>query len=109
MPSEPRESCKIRRAHLEQRLGLGHDLDHTPAVEQQRIVGVEPCRFRKIEFDAGALHSEHETLLHLALDIRQDERVDDLGAVARGGTNNAGDARHGRSVQPSGTLGLLGD
>ena len=38
---------KIRGAHLDQRLGLGHDLDQPAVVEHQRVVGAQPHRLRR--------------------------------------------------------------
>ena len=60
---------KIVGAHLDQRLGLGHDLDQPAVVEHQRVVGAKPHRLGEIELDAGAFDPEQEALLRLALRI----------------------------------------
>ena len=49
MPGEPRERGKIGGARLDQRLGLGHDLDQLAVVEHQRVVGAQPHRLGQIE------------------------------------------------------------
>jgi hypothetical protein len=95
VPGKPRQARQIGRTRLDQRLGLGHDLNEPAGVEFQRIVGAKPHRLGKIQFDAGALHAEQEALLRLALRMGQDQRVERGGVPPFGGVKNAGGAGHG--------------
>ena len=66
-PGGSRQHSRIGNAGLDQRFGIGHDLDQAPVIEHQRVVGRESGRLGEIEFDAGALAGEEESLLGLAL------------------------------------------
>ena len=94
MPGQPSKCCKVHSARLDQRLGLGHHLDHGAVVEQQRVIGAKPHRFGEVELDAGAFDAEHEALARLALRVGQDQRVEDGGALPLGGWYNACGAGH---------------
>jgi len=94
VPGKPRQRRKIRRAHLDQWFGLGHDLNESAVVEHQRVVGAQPHSFGKIELDAGAFNAEHETLLRQPLRIRQDQRIDGGRIQPFGSVNNTSGAWH---------------
>ena len=97
MPGEPRQRRQIGGARLDQRLGLGHDLDEGAVIEHQRVVGAQPHRLGEIELDAGAFDAEQKALLRLALRVGQDQRIDDGVGPPFGGVENAGGAWHVRS------------
>ena len=97
MPGEPRQRRQIGGARLDQRLGLGHDLDQPAVVQHQRIVGAQPHGFGKIEFDAGALDPEQKALLRLALGVGEDQRIGDRRVPPFGSMENAVGAWHVRS------------
>ena len=94
VPGKPRQRRKIRRAHLDQWFGLGHDLNESAVVEHQRVVGAQPHSFDKIELDAGAFNAEHETLLRQPLRIRKDQRIDGGRIQPFGSVNNTSGAWH---------------
>ncbi len=81
MPGEPRQTGQIGGSRLDQRLGLGHDLDQLAVVQQKRVIGAKAYRLGEIELDAGALDAEQKALLRRTLRVGQDQRVDD-GLVA---------------------------
>jgi hypothetical protein len=95
VPGQPRQPRQIGGARLDQRLGLGHDLNQPAGVELQRVVGAKPHRLGKVQFDASAFHAEQEALLRLALRVGQDQRVDRGGVPPFGGAKNADGAGHG--------------
>jgi hypothetical protein len=81
MPGQPGERGKVGGARLDQRLGLGHHLDGGAVVKQQRIISAQPDRLGEVKLDAGAFDAEHKPLVRLALRVRQDQRVEDGGAL----------------------------
>jgi hypothetical protein len=81
MPGQPGERGKVGGARLDQRLGLGHHLDRVAVVKQQRIISAQPDRLGEVKLDAGAFDAEHKPLVRLTLRVRQDQRVDDGGAL----------------------------
>ena len=58
---------EFRDPHFDDRLDIGHDLRELAVVEHQQIVGAQPRRRRKVEFDTHALSAEHKTLLPAAV------------------------------------------
>jgi hypothetical protein len=70
VPGQARESGKIGRANLEQRLGFSDDLDQFAVVQHQRIVGAQPRSLREINLYADAFDPEHKALFHLPLRVR---------------------------------------
>jgi hypothetical protein len=95
MPGEPGQRRQIGRARLDQRFGVGNNLDQRAVIENQRVVGAKPHMFREIQLDAGAFDAEQEALLRLPLRVRKDQRVDDVSALPLGSGLNAGGAWHG--------------
>ena len=85
MPSETGERGKVGGARLDQRLGLGDDLDDVAVLEHQGVVSAKPHRLGQIEFDTGAPDSEQEALLNLTLRVGKDQSIDDSAAFAMGG------------------------
>ena len=94
VPGKPRQRRKIGRANLDQRLRLGDHLDHAATVEQQRVIGAQSHRVRKIELDTSAFDAEQEALLRPALGMRKNERVDHGDILPFGNTKNASGAGH---------------
>jgi hypothetical protein len=101
VPGEPRERGNVRHTRLQQRFGFGDDLDEFARLQHERIVGAQPGRFGQIDFHAGAFDAEHKALFHLALRVRQDQRIDDVAIRALGGRLNLNGARHEENVTPA--------
>ena len=88
MPGEPRQRHRIGGARLDQRLGLGHDLDHAPVGEQQAIAHAQGDRLGEIELAAGPLDADHDTALYAAPGRIKNDGIDRSGG--RSGRNNGG-------------------
>jgi hypothetical protein len=91
---QPHGLGEILLSYLQHRLDLGDDLDQPAIVEQQQVVGAQQRRRRKVEFDAGALAAEHETLLLDAVFVFEQHGIDDV-ALRFSGENDFLGARHG--------------
>ena len=95
MPGEPRQRIDVRGPHLDQRLGLGHDLDQAAVVEHQSIAHAQHHGLRQIDHDRRAVHGRQGAVLQASAGVIQDHAVDDPPAVDPGGGDNAGGASHG--------------
>lgn len=97
VPSYTGKSRQVGGTHFDQRLRLGNDLDQMAVVKHQSVVGAHPRRLSEIDLNARAFDAKQEALLHLALCIGKDQRVDDVTVFAVGSRLNASRARHGKS------------
>jgi hypothetical protein len=110
MPSEPRQRRQVGRADFQYRLGRRHDFNETAIVQHQRVVGAQPRRGRKIEFDGRAFDADHRAARHTALLGVQNDGVGSLmiaGLPPCGGSQDLDRAGHLRfSVQPRRPVGF---
>jgi hypothetical protein len=54
-PRQARQCERIRKANLNHRLGLSHDLDEMAIVQRKDVIGAQQDRFGKIQLDTGSL------------------------------------------------------
>jgi hypothetical protein len=71
---------EIFRPQFQHRFRLGYDFGKPAIVEHQKVVGAQPRRRRKVEFDAGSLAAEREAMLAAPVIEPEQQRVGDFAA-----------------------------
>lgn len=90
MPGEPRQRGQVGGARLEQRLGLGDDVDGAAVLEHQEIAAAQPHGLGQCKLDLRAVHADERSALRVARLGGQDDRIDRIVGAGAGGGNRGG-------------------
>jgi hypothetical protein len=110
MKRDPCQCRRIRGAHFDQRLGLGHDFDQPAVLELERVSHPQPRRLGEREGKLETLDAPPLAAMRPALCIVENDGIDEACQIEalrrkhpRGRGNGALDG-HRQSVEPERTL-----